>query len=60
MTENELVYVIMATAQINGDTAESWVHCVCRDNLTAEGTCAKLNKEDQFTEYHIEEHEIYG
>lgn len=55
MNENELVYVIIA--QNDEDT---WVQSICRDNLTAEETCAKLNKEDQFTEYHIEEHEIYG
>lgn len=54
---NEIVYVIIA--EDYGDTAESWVHCVCRENLTAEQTCDKLNKEDQRTEYHIEEHEVY-
>lgn len=54
---NDIVYVIVA--EDHGDTAESWVHCVCKDELTAKEICATINAEDKFTEYHVEEHEVY-
>lgn len=58
------VYVIMATSKDGlgptGDVVEStWVHCICRDTLTAEETCAKMNLRDDMTEYYIEEHVLY-
>lgn len=59
MSDETIVYVIMAS-----QFPESWVHSVCRDNLTAEESCAKLNAEPPEgilkDHYYIEEHVLYG
>lgn len=58
---NEIVYVIIAE-----NDEDTWIQSICRDNLTAEESCAKLNAENlekdtwhEYVKYYIEEHEVY-
>lgn len=57
---NEIVYVILCSDDPNNPNGDTWVHCICRESLTADETCVKLNSEAKYTEeYHVEEHEVY-
>lgn len=57
---NEVVYVIMCTDDPNNSQGDKWIQAICRDSLTADENCVKLNADDKNCNYYVEEHEIYG